>query len=318
MSYVACVGEVLVDFIAQSQLPDVGASEVFRRAAGGAVANVAVGIARLGGDAHFIGSISADAFGRFLLRTLAHERVNVEGVRTVEEATSLAFVARGDGGERDFLFVRSPGADSMLAPGDLDVAGIARARILQFGGVLLSREPARMASLAAVEAAHEHGVLVTFDPNVRERLWDSAEEMRRVTLSACARAHLVKLSDDDLAALGVRPEHVEELLNETTRAVIVTHGAHGASYLAAGNPVRHIEAVPIHAIDTTGAGDAAMAAIVQRIMHHQRNLGEDALGDAVRHGCAAGAYACLHEGAIPSLPTAAQVATMLARLPHFG
>src|SRR5579864_2859485 len=149
MTKIIRVGESLVDFIAQTESVDVGGSEFFRRAAGGAVSNVAVGIARLGGEVAFAGTIGGDSFGKFLLGTLAHENVNVDGVRVVDANTTLAFVARRAGGVPDFLFVRNPGADSQLEAEDFDGDTLAKAKALHFGGVLLATEPSRSACFAA-------------------------------------------------------------------------------------------------------------------------------------------------------------------------
>jgi fructokinase len=314
MSAILCVGEALIDFVAQTGVADVGASEFFRRAAGGAVANVAVGIARLGGDVGFIGTLGDDAFGRYLRRTLASEKVNINGVRMVSAATTLAFVARGTHGERDFFFVRTPGADSRLEPSDIGGQEISGARVLHFGGVLLASEPARSACFAAAAAARPHA-LVSFDPNVRETLWTSREEMRRTLLTGCSAATLVKLSEDDALALGIEPSNVGALLNETTKAVILTRAQRGAAFVIAAREPVDVATARVEPLDTTGAGDAFTAAALWRLNAYDYRISFQAVLDAVRYGCAAGALATLAEGAIPSLPDATQVEAMLARLP---
>lgn len=315
MSFVLCVGEALIDFVAQTRVSDVGASELFRRAAGGAVANVAVGIARLGGDVHFAGALSRDAFGRFLLRTLAHENVNVDDVRIVDAATTLAFVARGDQGARDFFFLRNPGADSQLSMADIYAHELAHARGLHFGGVLLSSDPARSTCLAAAASARRAGALVSFDPNARPQLFDSADEMKRWLIAGCASSDLVKLSEDDLADLGMQLPDARKLLNEITRAVIVSRGERGCVWMNANGESAEVQSPRVDVVDTTGAGDAMMAAILWRLgRRHGEQFSSDALADAARYGCAAGALACTREGAIPSLPTAAELESMRSRL----
>lgn len=314
MSFVLCVGEALIDLVGQSYVRDVGASETFRRAAGGAVANVAVGIVRLGGEAHFAGALSRDAFGHYLLRTLASENVNVDGVRTVDASTTLAFVARGEDGERDFLFVRRPGADSLLEAADIDMHELTRARIVHFGGVLLSSEPARSACFAAAASARRARVLVSFDPNVRPALWQSREEMKRITLAGCANATLVKLSEDDLMELEIDPSDVRPLFNEVTQVIIVTRGARGAAFFTGAGDSGDARPPHIEPVDTTGAGDAAMSAILRRLERRHCELSRDVLSEAIRYGAAAGALACLREGAIPSLPTAEQVEAVLPQV----
>lgn len=316
MSFVLCVGEALIDLVGQSHVRDVGASETFRRAAGGAVANVAVGIARLTGEAHFVGTLSRDTFGRYLLRTLAWENVNVDGVRTVDAPTTLAFVARSEDGERDFLFVRKPGADSLLEAADIDMHKLSLARIVHFGGVLLSSEPARSACFAAAASALRAGVLVSFDPNVRPALWQSREEMKRITLAGCAKATLVKLSEDDLRELEIDPSDVRQLFNESTQVIITTRGARGAAFFTSAGSSGDAPTLPIEPVDTTGAGDAAMSAILRKLEQRHCDLSRDVLAEAIRYGNAAGALACMREGAIPSLPTAEQIEAVLPRLPN--
>ncbi len=317
MSYTLCVGEALVDFVAQSRVGDVGASEFFRRAPGGAVANVAVGIARLGGSVHFLGTLGGDAFGRFLLRTLGAEGVNVDGVRLVDAHTTLAFVARGAAGERDFVFVRDPGADSQLTGADIDACDLTQARILHFGGVLLSSEPARSTCLAAAASARRAGAFVTFDPNARPALFVTPDEMRSVLRTGCAAAHLVKLSDEDLRALGLGIDEVPALFGETTRAVILSLGSRGCRFFMAGGAEGHVAAPRVEVVDSTGAGDAMMAAVLSRLGElRPADLSAQALADAARYGTAAGACACLREGAIPALPTSAELDAMLSRVPQ--
>ena len=316
MTYTLCVGEALVDFIAQAQVGDVGASEVFRRAPGGAPANVAVGIARLGGVAHFAGTVSRDAFGRFLLRVLAHENVGVDGVRLVDAHTTLAFVARGDQGQRDFVFIRDPGADSCLTASDITASEIEHARILHFGGVLLSSEPARSACLAAAACARAASRLVSFDVNARPALFASPQTMRAALFAGCSGAHLVKLSEEDLLALGLRLEQAADLIGGTTRAVVVSRGAAGCRWFFEGTHAGEIAAPALEPVDTTGAGDAMMAAILWRLAGaYDARLSTSALADAARYGCAAGAVACLREGAIPSLPSRPELDVMLSRVP---
>jgi len=314
MNRIACVGEALIDFVAQTQLADVGASEYFLRAAGGAVSNVAVGIARLGGRSTFAGAIARDPFGTFLLRTLARENVDVDATRLVDASTTLAFVARGPAGARDFFFVRNPGADSLLQPDDLDAAMLKNARVVHFGGVLMSSEPGRSASLRAAEIGRSAGALVSFDPNARGALFASADEMRDELRSACRRAALVKCSIDDLSTMGVDPDDPKPLFADGVEALVVTDGDGECRWFASDGALGKALPPQVEPIDTTGAGDAFMAALLVRMVeHHDARPTSQALDDCVRYACAAGALATLQEGAIPSMPHAADVETLLAK-----
>ena len=312
VSLIVCVGETFVDLLAQSQVADVGDSEFFRRAAGGAVSNVAIGIARLGGSAAFVGTVGRDPLGRFLVRTLAHENVDVDGVRVVDAVTSAILVARGPDGGRDFYPLTKSGAETALAPQDLNASTFARAVCVHFGGVVLAGEPGRSACMAAARLAPARA-FVSFDPNVRPRIFSDRDLMRRVTLEACRTAHLVKCSEEDLDALGLADRDPSQLLGGKTVAAIVTQGARGCRWAtkdgAGSAPAPHV--VPV---DTTGAGDAFMAALLWRVCaHHHGRLDAASMADASLWAAAAGAGACAKEGAIASLPRVARLEAMLQR-----
>jgi fructokinase len=139
--HVVCLGELLIDFVPEENglaLADVG---VFRKAAGGAPANVAAAVAKLGGSSRFIGKIGNDPFGAFLKRTLAEAGVDAAVVETSEAKTGLAFVSLRQDGERDFLFFRDPSADMLLRADEIKDAWLADAAIFHFGSVSLISEP---------------------------------------------------------------------------------------------------------------------------------------------------------------------------------
>jgi len=302
VSRIVCVGETFVDLFGEPEVADVGASEFFRRAAGGAVSNVAIGIARLGGDVAFVGSVGRDPFGRFLVRALARENVDIDGLRTVDAPTSVIFVARGPDGARDFHPLNCPGAESLLSEGDLDRAMLANARCVHFGGVALAAEPARTACMTAARLGARNG-LVSFDPNVRPKIFPDGAKMRAVMLEACQASHLVKCSNEDLEALGIDDRDPSRLLRDATRAAVVTDGQNGCRWATADGGAGSAIAPRIEAVDTTGAGDAFMAALLWRLCyHHHAKLEAAALGESVRWAVAAGALACGKEGAIASLP----------------
>lgn len=313
MRRIICVGESFVDLLGEPELTDLGASEFFQRAAGGAVSNVAIGVAHLGGSVAFVGAVGRDPFGKFLVRTLAHENVDVDGVRAVDAPTSLIFVTRGPQGAREFFPVNCPGADVRLSEADLDAAALRRAACVHFGGVTLAAEPGRSACLAAAEIGRETGI-VTFDPNPRPAIFASVDEMRRVLLGACESAHVVKCSDEDLDALGIADHEPKSLLRGAVKAAIVTHGARGCAW-ATANATGATRAPHVEVIDTTGAGDAFMAALVWRLVGRDKGeLDGRAVADAAHVATVAGAIACTRVGAIDGLPRADDVEAMTEAL----
>jgi len=311
MSRYVCVGEAFVDLIGEPEIADLGASEHFRRAAGGAVSNVAIGIARLGGSVAFVGAVGRDPFGKFLIGTLAHEGVDVDGMRAVDAPTPVIFVTRGPNGAREFFPMNCPGADTLLSAADLDRTQLGRARCVHFGGVTLAAEPGRTACMtAAIGAAN---ALVSFDPNARPAIFPDRADMRRILTEACQAAHLVKCSRDDLIAMGVDADDPAALLRGATRVAVVTYGVDGCRWATKDGRGGTAAAPRTRAIDTTGAGDAFMAALLWRICDaHDGDVGPTSVADAVRWAAAAGAIACTREGAIAALPRRAELETVLA------
>jgi fructokinase len=172
MADVVCLGELLIDFIPASASDDPACSNTYCKAAGGAPANVAAGLARLGTPSAFMGQVGDDMFGHFLAATLQAVGVDVAPLRFTRAArTMLAFVSLAANGERAFLFYRDPSADMLFAPADVDEAAIRAARILHFGSISLIAEPARAATLHAIGIARQHDLRLSYDPNLRLDLW---------------------------------------------------------------------------------------------------------------------------------------------------
>src|SRR5438445_6739436 len=165
---VVTLGEVLIDFVPLDFEGPIELAPTFHRAAGGAPANVAVALARLGVDVAFIGKVGGDAFGHSLRAILTTEGVDVRGaVESPTAQTALAFVGSDGRGGREFVFYHRGMADTLLRAEEVDRELIANARIFHFGSVTLAAEPGRAATASAAQWAREAGCLVSFDPNVR-------------------------------------------------------------------------------------------------------------------------------------------------------
>src|SRR5437588_3337056 len=264
MANVICLGEALIDFVADAHGVSLEDCPGFRKAAGGAPANVAVGVARLGQTAAFAGKVGDDPFGRFLERTLADNGVDTSPMRFDSEArTGLAFVSLLEGGERDFVFYRHPSADMRLQPEDLPVELFDSAVVFHFGSISLITEPSRSATFAAARAARESGCIVSYDPNLRLPLWPSAEMARAEMLAAMPLADVVKISDEEASFLtGEAPAATaRQLLAGRASIVCVTYGAGGSELFFAGGSTR-VPGFQVPAVDTTGAGDGFVAALL--------------------------------------------------------
>lgn len=309
------LGELLVDFIAHEAGVPAGEATSWSALPGGAPANVAVGAARLGVPTSFLGKVGDDPFGRMLERALAAEGVETSGLRFEKGArTALAFVSLGDDGERSFHFYRHPSADMLYRPDEVDLEAVRQARVLHFGSISLIAEPSRSATLAAVEAAREAGVTVTFDPNLRLDLWPGADEALSGIFAAMGQAHVVKLSEEELefVAGGVGETYARELARELD-LLVITRAAKGA-LLIAGDTTQEVPAFETNVVDTTGAGDSFMAALVAGIVANPGIAEQpEALREVALRANACAAITVSSRGAIPALPHAERLVEFLAR-----
>ena len=307
---VVCLGEILVDFVAREAGVSVGEAASFQRVMGGAPANVAVGVSRLGRSSAFLGCVGDDPFGCFLTAELRAEGVDVAGLQTTAAArTSLAFVSLDAAGERSFVFFRQPGADMLLAAAQLDRARLSRARIFHFGSFSLSAEPAASATREALRLARAGGALSSYDPNLRLHLWPDAEAARRAILPLIDQADILKLSAEELPILTADGD-ARSLWRNSLRALIVTDGGRGARLITPSGDWR-APGFRVRTVDTTGAGDAFVAALLARLAE-QPNALAAAPEETLRYACAAGALATTARGATTAMPTQKGIQQLLA------
>ena len=192
---------------------------------------MAAAVAKLGGDARFIGKIGRDPFGDYLVRTLQDVGVQTAVVQTDEAKTGLAFVSLRADGERDFLFFRDPAADMLLRADEVEPQWLEDAAVYHFGSVSLIAEPCRTATLDAARRARDFGALVSYDPNVRLALWPSADAARTEILAQLGLADVVKVSEEEIEfLLGVdATTGAQQLLQRGPKVIIITLGRRAAA-----------------------------------------------------------------------------------------
>lgn len=308
-SLVVCFGEMLIDFVPTINGLALAEAPAFKKAPGGAPANVAVGIARLGGSSAFIGKVGEDEFGYMLADILKENNVNNEGMRFDPGArTALAFVTLKKDGEREFMFYRNPSADMLLQESELDLDLIRKAKIFHYGSISLITEPCKSAHIAATKVAKDAGVLLSYDPNLRLPLWPSAESAREGILSIWDTADIIKISEDEITFLtnGEDPYDdnvVRKLYHPNLKLLLVTEGPHGCRYYTKEFSGR-VDGLKVDPVDTTGAGDAFVAGVLSKLAADVSLLkDEKRLRDALRFANACGAITVTERGAIPALPT---------------
>ena len=309
------LGELLIDFVPTLSGVSLVEAPAFVKAAGGAPANVAVGLARLGVSSGFMGKVGDDAFGRFLARTLAEASVDVSCLRfTTQARTGLSFMSLRADGERDFLFYRHPSADMLYTPEEVDAgaAYLRQAKALHFGSISLIGEPSRSATLRAVQVAHEAGLLISYDPNLRLDLWPEADERaaRAGIMLGWTRAGVIKLNEEELIFLSGKEDWVSgarSLWHPGLRLLVVTRGKEGCAYVTTefSGEVPGFEAATI---DTTGAGDGFVAGLLKGLLQHPGAMDNEVMLRSIcRYANAVGALTTTERGAIPALPDLVRV-----------
>jgi fructokinase len=300
---VLCFGEALVDLLPdrRGKLRDC---ERFSVHSGGAPANVAVGLSRLGLRAAFCGVVGDDEFGHLLDRKLRDEGVETQ-FRFVREArTGLWFVALDERGERTFFSPGGPdSADKMVTEEDALAAPLDRARWLHCGSSCHIRPDAQRALRRVVERAHSASVRISFDPNVRAHLWRDLRDLRALCESVFPMCTMVKLSDDECeACVGERDSEraARRLRDAGVQFVCITRGERGASVLR-GDRWFHTAALTVEVADTTGAGDGFVAGLLSRLARNPDPT-DEMLQSALELGCFVGSSVCTRLGAVAGLP----------------
>lgn len=327
MPDVICLGEALIDFIPLESGVSLMDVSGFKKAPGGAPANVAAGLAKLGNSSAFVGKVGDDAFGRFLERTFADAGVDVSRMLYDASArTGLAFVSLSAAGVPEFMFYRNPSADMLLTAEELDGEFIRSARAFHYGSITLISEPSKSATEAAIHHASEAGLLISYDPNLRRPLWPSEAHAKREMLGAMVHPHVVKLSEEELAFLSDTSDQSdlsdlsERLLDAypNLKLVAVTLGAEGC-YFRTAKAEGAVPSFKVEVVDTTGAGDGFVAGMLSRLLdlvpgsEEIEALKAEDLHGVFRFANAVAGLTTTKRGAITALPSRPEVEEMLSR-----
>ncbi len=328
---IALLGEALVDFIQcgieEPSNPRFEGTALFTRTAGGAVANVAAALARLGVKNSFIGKVGDDPNGIFLLDQLENAGVDTTYV-TIDDrySTTVAFAEYVGPSKTSpsvaYSFARKPGADTMLEPEEVPDDVIRSAKVLHIGSLSLTNEPARQATMHAVDVARKAGTVVSLDVNLRPHSWDEVALMVPTVEAVLPLVDLLKMNVEEMEALcrtRIPEDGTINLLSLGPRLVVVTRGDEGA-YVSTRKASTSVDAFKVDDIaDTTGAGDAFWAAVLSWLLRETGldgtgaidRLDRDKLHACIRYGCAAASLEIEGPGAIPSMPSALEVADRL-------
>lgn len=314
---VVTLGELLIDMFPGEIGVRIGEVRSFIPKPGGAPANVAVAVRRLGMQSAFIGKLGEDHFGTYLQQILVKEGVETRGIRfDPDTRTTMAIIAMPDENSAEFVFYRNPGADQQLSVDDLDEVLLQSTKSLHFGSVSLTDEPARSATFEAARIARKAGALVSFDVNYRPSLWERKDEALIQSRKMVREVDLVKVNEEE-AALLTNQEHLDrldpvqvenaalELLDTGPQVVVITLGAEGSYFQVKGGGGR-IPPYKVDTVDAVGCGDAFIAGLLTQLVQGadwRENITVKKLTQALEYGNAVGALTSLKRGALPALPT---------------
>lgn len=293
-------GEALMDVFAGGQTP---AGITLDARIGGSPLNVAIGLARLNQPVAFFGALSSGFLGDRLARALSEEGVDTACVSRLDAPTTLGLVGLDARGVASYAFYGEGAADRLLPLAAL--AQVPAASAYHFGSYAMVVEPVASTLRSLVEREHARSV-IAYDPNVRLRVEPQVQRWRDALAWMLPRAHVLKISDEDLELLfpgAVPAELAAAWLRAGVALVVVTRGARGAEAWAGPHHVV-VAPSPVTVVDTVGAGDTFQAALLAALAEQSllspeslRGLSAAPLDQALRFAARAAAITCSRRGA---------------------
>ncbi len=322
MPDVITIGEVLIDFLSVDKGVSIEETTGFTIACGGAPANVAAAISKLGESSGFIGKVGADSFGRKIKATLEKAGVDIKNlVMDKGVNTTLAFISVKGNGDVDFTFYRNHcGADISLNQEEIDEGYILESKIFHFGSLSFTNEPLKSATLYSIEKAKGTGKIISFDPNLRPSLWDSMKRAREEIENAMQYADVVKLTDEELSFVTKSDDLVRGsnlLLKYGPRVILVTRGSNPC-FFNNGDFIVEVPAFDVEVKDVTGGGDAFMGGFIVKLVKRLKDgksifsMDKDEAIEILKFANACGAITVTRKGVIPALPTMKEVEDFLS------
>ena len=303
---VVALGELLIDFT-ENGLSGQG-NPLLEANPGGAPCNVLAMLNKLGKKTAFIGKVGNDQFGK-MLKEVVEENTRSRVALAMDDQvhTTLAFVHTFPDGDREFSFYRNPGADMMLTKEEVDPELIKKARIFHFGTLSSTHAGVREATRYAIDVAKENGLLVSFDPNLREPLWDSLDQAKEEILYGMSKCDILKISDNEMEFMTGTTDYnkgVEMLWEQFDIPLIcVTLGKEGSRAFYKDMIVEAAPFVREDTIETTGAGDTFEACTLNYILEHGlEDLTEENLKEMLTFANAGASIITTRKGALKVMP----------------
>ncbi len=315
MRKIVSMGELLIDFIPKQKGVLLKEVTEFIKMPGGAPANVAATVSKLGGQSAFMGQVGRDAFGDFLKQTLIENGIDVTHLYQTEQAkTALAFVSLSLDGQRDFMFYRNPSADQLFSK-DLVNEDFLKSSIFHFCSVSLTDDPIKYAHLFAINSLKKNQGFISFDPNIRLPLWKDHIAYKKVINEFIPYANLLKISDDELYFITDiidKEKAIHSLFLGDVAYIILTKGKDGAE-LYTKNSSFQVSGFDVKTIDTTGAGDAFIGAILYQLSQKEliEDISDQEFKRIIRFANACAALTTTRLGAMSAIPTMDEIESLM-------
>lgn len=302
---ILCIGEALIDMICTDKGRALSEGDHFLKKAGGAPTNVAAAIAALGGETELAAKVGADPFGKHLIDIMQAFNVSTKWVvQDPHHFTTFAFVSLMENGERDFYFNR--GADGQLTKEEVDAIDLNEFGIIHFGSATgFLPGPLQDAYLLLLQKALSKNIFVSFDPNYRHLLFrNNTKSFIDQSWNFLRSCHFFKVSDEEAMLLTGKSTVAEAatMLSQQSKAVFaITLGKEG-TLLGFRNQTILIPSIPVKPVDTTGAGDAFVGAVLYQLSKISfddiQQLDAQGWQSIVSNGNKAGARTCEYMGAM--------------------
>jgi fructokinase len=267
---VICFGELIIDFTSLELGIELSQARKFRKNVGGAPANVGVGLHHHGILVRLWSRVGDDSLGNFLIHQIREFGINTQDIiRDPIHPTKLALVGVDKSGERHFEFHNRDSADKYMRSEDYDLEEFKHAKAFHFGGVALLGEESAITLMHLLKIASQNQTWISFDPNIRIDLIRNKEAIFARLKEALRFVHILKMGADDWVHFFENREPAHSL-NENLSIVILTEGSKGV-HLFTRKMDLVVPSEQVVAVDTTGAGDAFMAAFLSKIVETPPN-----------------------------------------------
>ncbi len=312
---VTALGELLIDFT-ENGVSGQG-NPLFEANPGGAPCNVLAMLTKLGYKTAFIGKVGDDFFGKQLKEAIEEVGIDSTGLCMDKEIhTTLAMVHTYPDGDRDFSFYRNPGADMMLKESEVKEELIKESKLFHFGTLSMTHEDVRKATKKAIQIAEEAGNIISFDPNLREPLWNSLDEAKEQILYGLSHCHILKISDNEIQWLTGQEDYTDGVKWILERyqipLILVSMGKEGSRAYYGGKMVEVKPFIQKNTIETTGAGDTFCGCVLHYICEHGlENLTEENLFEMLQFANAAASIITTRKGALRVMPEEKEIAGLL-------